>query len=117
MHMENKKQIWYKNEELVKQHYLSNWYELIKWNYTIQWWEIDILMRKWWELVVIEVKTVNHVDELDNYITPKKIWFLQRTLENYLQNIDESRIEDIRMDVVFVKNGQILEIYEDVTNR
>ncbi len=115
--MENKKQIWYKNEELVKQYYLSNWYELIKWNYTIQWWEIDLLMRKWWELVVIEVKTVNHIDELDNYITPKKIWFLQRTLENFLQNIDESWIEDIRMDVVFVKNNQILEIYEDVTNR
>jgi hypothetical protein len=38
-------------------------------------------------------------------------------LENYLQNIDESWIEDIRMDVVFVKNDQILEIYENVTNR
>ena len=67
--------------------------------------------------MVIEVKTVNDIDELDNYVTSKKIWFLQRTLENYLQNVDESRIEDIRMDVVFVKNGQILEIYEDVTNR
>ena len=74
-------------------------------------------MKKWWELVVIEVKTVNDIDELDNYITEKKIWFLQRTLESFLQNIDESRIEDIRMDVVFVKNNQILEIYEDVTNR
>ena len=74
-------------------------------------------MRKWWELVVIEVKTVNDIDELDNYVTPKKIWFLQRTLENYLQNIDESRIEYIRMDVVFVKNDKILEIYEDVTNK
>ena len=113
----DKKQIWYKNEELVKQHYLSNWYEIIKNNYTIQWWEIDLLMKKWGELVVIEVKTVNHIDELDNYIAPKKIWFLQRTLEKFLQNIDESWIEYIRMDVVFVKNNQILEIYEDVTNR
>jgi Holliday junction resolvase-like predicted endonuclease len=115
--MDNKKQIWYKNEELVKEYYTTNWYELIKWNYTIQWWEIDLLMKRWWELVVIEVKTVNDIDELDNYITQKKIWFLQRTLENYLQNIDESWIENIRMDVVFVKNNQILEIYKDVTNR
>jgi hypothetical protein len=38
-------------------------------------------------------------------------------LENYLQNIDESWIKDIRMDVVFVKNDKILEIYEDVTNK
>lgn len=74
-------------------------------------------MKKWWELVVIEVKTVNNIDELDNYITEKKIWFLQRTLENFLQNIDENWIEDIRMDVAFVKNGEILEIYEDITNR
>jgi Holliday junction resolvase-like predicted endonuclease len=66
---------------------------------------------------MIEVKTVNDIDELDNYITPKKIWFLQRTLENFLQNIDEKRIENIRMDVVFVKNNKILEIYEDVTNK
>lgn len=115
--MENKKQIWYQNEELVKQHYLHGWYELLEWNYTIQWWEIDLLMKKWGELIVIEVKTVNDIDELDNYITLKKIWFLQRTLENYLQNIDESWVKDIRMDVVFVKNGKIWEIYEDVTNR
>ena len=115
--MTTKKQLWYKNEELAKQHYIHNWYELIKWNYTIQWWEIDLLMKKWWELVVIEVKTVNDIEDLDNYVTPKKIWFLQRTLENYLQDIDESWIENIRMDVVFVKNNQILEIYEDVTNR
>ena len=115
--MGNSKQIWYKNEKFVKQYYINHWYKLIEWNYTIQWWEIDLLMKKWWELVIIEVKTVNNIDELDNYITEKKIWFLQRTLENYLQNIDESRIEDIRMDVVFVKDSQIFEIYKDVTNR
>ena len=45
----DKKQIWYKNEELVKQYYINNWYKLIKWNYTIQWWEIDLLMGKWGE--------------------------------------------------------------------
>lgn len=66
---------------------------------------------------MIEVKTVNDIDELDNYITPKKIWFLQRTLENFLQNIDEKRIDYIRMDIVFVKNNKIWEIYEDVTNK
>ena len=43
--MDNKKQIGYNNEELVKQHYIHNGYELIKWNYTIQWWEIDL----WWK--------------------------------------------------------------------
>ena len=115
--MTNKKQIWYESENIAKNYYLDNWYILLEKNYTIRWWEIDLLMRKWWKLVVIEVKTVNDIDELDNYVSPKKIWFLQRTLENYLRNVNEDRIEEIRMDVVFIKNNQILEIYEDVTNR
>lgn len=111
------KHLWYQNEQLVKQHYIHAWYKPLEQNFTIQWWEIDLLMRKWWELVVIEVKTVNYIDELDNYITEKKIWFLQRTLETYLENIDESRIEDIRMDVVFVKDEKIIEIFDDITNK
>lgn len=114
--MDNK-HLWYQNEELVKQHYIRAWYEILEQNFTIQWWEIDLLMKKWWELVVIEVKTINHIDELDNYITEKKIWFLQKTLENYLDKFDESRIEDIRMDVVFVKGGKIIEIFDDITNK
>lgn len=115
--MINKKQIGYESENIVKKRYIDNGYNLLEKNYTIRWWEIDLLMKKWWELVVIEVKTVNDIDELYNYITPKKIWFLQKTLENYLRSVSEDRIESIRMDVVFVKNSQILEIYEDITNR
>lgn len=115
--MINKKQIGYESENIVKKRYIDNGYNLLEKNYTIRWWEIDLLMKKWWELVVIEVKTVNDIDELYNYITPKKIWFLQKTLENYLRSVSKDRIESIRMDVAFVKNSQILEIYEDVTNR
>lgn len=115
--MNYNKQIWYKNEDLVKDFYVQNWYNTIEQNYTIQWWEIDLLMEKWWELVLIEVKTVNHIDELDNYITERKIWFLQKTLESFLQKIDGKWIENIRLDVVFVKNGEIIEIYDDVTNK
>ena len=115
--MKNNKQIWYTNEELVKQYYINAGYEMIQKNYTIQWWEIDLIMKKWWELVIIEVKTVNNIDEFDNYITEKKIWFLQKTLEAFLRKADDKRIEDIRMDVVFVKNGKIIEIFEDITNK
>lgn len=115
--MNNKKEIWYRNEEIVKQYYIDTGYEVIEKNYTIRWWEIDLLMKKWNELIIIEVKTVNNIDELDNYITKRKIWFLQRSLESFLQDGDEDWIENIRMDVVFVKDWKILEIFEDITNK
>jgi len=113
----DKKHLWYQNEELVRQHYIQAWYKTVEKNYTIQWWEIDLLMEKSWDLVLIEVKTVNDIDELDNYITDRKIWFLQRTLEAFLQEVDEDKFESIRMDVVFVKNGKLIEIFDDITNK
>lgn len=113
----NLRKIWYKNEELAKSHYIENGYELISKNYTIRWWEIDLLMRKWNELIAIEVKTVDAIDELDNYITPKKIWFLKKTLQSFLYENDANWVDTVRMDAVFVKDGKILEIYENITNR
>ena len=103
-------------EELAKQHYLNQGYTLIKSNYTIRGGEIDILMKKNKTLVAIEVKTINHIDELDGYISPKKIWLLHKTLQYYLQNLDESQFDEIRIDAVFIKNNTIIEIYQDITN-
>lgn len=112
----NNKTLWKQNEEIAKQHYLSKGYELLQQNFTIRGGEIDLLMKKEKMLIAIEVKTVNHIDELDQYISAKKIWFLQKTLEQYLQNFDESEFDEIRMDAVFIKQGEIIEIYEDITN-
>jgi Holliday junction resolvase-like predicted endonuclease len=56
------------------------------------------------------------VQELDDYITAKKVWHLQRTLNQYLRQTNESQFNEIRMDAVFVQHWEIIEIYQDITN-
>lgn len=65
--------------------------------------------------MVVEVKTVNNMEELDGYITPSKLRAMERTLETYLQKYDFD-YDEVSFDVVFVKDGKILEQYENVTN-
>jgi len=103
-------------EEIAKQHYLNQGYTLIKANYAIRGGEIDILMKKGKMLIAIEVKNLDTTEELDDYISPKKIGHLQRTLNHFLQGIDESAFDEIRIDAVFVQQGKIIEIYQDITN-
>jgi Holliday junction resolvase-like predicted endonuclease len=67
-------------------------------------------------LVAIEVKNLDTIQEFDEYIGSKKIWHLQRTLNSYLRDINEQQFNEIRMDAVFVKQGKIIEIYQDITN-
>lgn len=103
-------------EEIAKQHYQSQGYTLLEQNFTIRWGEIDLLMKKEKTLIAIEIKIINHFDDLDQCISTKKIWFLHKTLQYYLQNTKESTFHEIRMDAVFIKNNKIVEIYEDITN-
>jgi Holliday junction resolvase-like predicted endonuclease len=83
-------------------------------NYTIPNGEIDIVVQKDWEIVFVEVKVVDEMDDLMWYIKPQKLHFLERTIQNYMykKNLDFS----IRLDVAFVKNNDILEVFENVTN-
>jgi putative endonuclease len=60
-------------EILVRQYYEQQGFRLIEANFTIRGGEIDLLMQKENLLVVIEVKYVDTIQELDNYISPKKI--------------------------------------------
>ena len=110
----NKREVWQEWEELVMKYYEDKWYEILDTNYTIPWGEIDIIAQKNWEIVFVEVKVVDWVDDIIWYITPKKIMFLERTIQNYMYK--KWLNFDIRMDAVFVKGNQILEVYENVTN-
>ncbi len=111
----NKKQVGQEWEDLVLEYYENNWYEILDTNYTIRWWEIDIIAQKDWEIAFIEVKVVNWMDDVMWYITPKKLMFLERTIQDYMY---KKRLNFwIRVDVAFVKNNKILEVYENVTNK
>lgn len=72
-------------------------------------------MEKERKLVAIEVKSLDTIDEFDDYITPKKVNTLQKTLNFFLQNRDDDEFDEMRIDVVLVKHWKILEVYEDIT--
>ena len=106
--MKSKKRIWQEWEDVVLNYYSSNWYEILDTNYTIVDWEIDIVVQKDGEIVFVEVKVIDQIDDLMWYVNTKKLSFLERTIQNYMykKNLDFS----IRLDVVFVKDNNILEV-------
>jgi Holliday junction resolvase-like predicted endonuclease len=75
---------------------------------------LDVIAQKNGEIVFVEVKVVNYVDDLMWYIKPQKLKFLEKTIQDYMykKNLDF----DVRLDVAFVKNNGILEVFENVTN-
>lgn len=112
--MTNKRTQWAIGEKLVLEHYQKNGYEVLDKNYTIPGWELDIIAKKNSTIVFVEVKVVDHIDDLMWYIKPQKLKFLERTIEDYMykKNLDL----DVRLDVVFVKDNCIFNLFENVTN-
>ena len=100
-------------EKLALRYYLDRGYTLLETNFTMRGWELDIVLKKWDSTIFVEVKVVDHVDCLIDYITPQKFKNLKKTIEAYVRknNVDTY----LRVDVVFVKNQQIYEVYENIT--
>lgn len=109
----DKKTVGYVGEALVMKHYTTNGYTPREQNYTIRGGEIDCIVENEKYIVFVEVKVVNHIDDLQSFITGKKLYYVQKTIEQYLHThaIDK----DPRLDVVFVKQGQIIEVFENIT--
>ena len=63
-------------------------------------------------LIFVEVKVVNYMDNLHDYITPKKLIVLKHTIETYVWKYPTQRV--VRIDVVFIKDKQIIEIYKNI---
>ena len=101
-------------ENIVSNYYQDLWYTLIERKYTISWWELDLIFHKNNRLTFVEVKVVNHIEDLQNYVTSKKLWHVKHTIEYYLLNHPTD--QEYTLDVVFVRDNSILEVYENVTN-
>jgi len=101
-------------EILVAEYYHHQWYMLVEKNYTIPWWELDLIFQKNDILTFVEVKVVDHIDELQNYVTPKKLWHVKHTINYYL--LTHPTDKEYTLDVVFVRDNSILEVYKNVTN-
>jgi len=100
-------------ESLACEYLINQWYSIIEQNYTIRWWELDIVVRKWQILTFVEVKLVNHVLDLHDYITPAKLKHLHRTIEFYLR--EHRHDGDIQLDVIFVRYGEIIDHVKNVS--
>ena len=76
--------------------------------------EIDIIAQKAGELVFVEVKAVPLGRDLYNHVTAKKLGTLVRTIERYCwqENCQEQKK---RLDIVFVSDNHIIEIYDNVS--
>lgn len=63
-------------------------------------------------IIFIEVKTSDTLEDYHDYITQKKLASRKKSIETYLwkNNIEK----DIQCDVVFVKNGEIDVVYENI---
>ena len=114
MNTRYKKDIWDKWEVLVATHYQNIWHTLLEKKYTIPWGELDLIFEKEKKLTFVEVKVINHIEDLYDYITPKKLWHIKHTIEYYL--LQHPSDKEYTLDVVFVKDNSIFEIYENVTN-
>ncbi|MCS6982988.1 MAG: YraN family protein [Candidatus Absconditabacterales bacterium] len=103
----------YASESLVQEAYEYKGYTLREKNFTIPGGEIDLIMGKDGYRVFIEVKDVSSRDDIHDYITPKKLATLRKTIDTYNRTYESDEIS--RLDIVFVAHGKILEWYEDVS--
>lgn len=101
-------------EKIVCQLYEQEGYLCIDQNFTIPWGEIDLIMEKWEEVVFVEVKVVDYLQNGDFYLSQRKRSALARSIDDYCyrKNITKS----IRLDVAIVQNGICIERYENISN-
>jgi putative endonuclease len=109
----NKKTIGNAGESLAAAYYAERGYEIIDRNVTFRNGEIDIVCKKDGILIFVEAKVVNYIYDLADYITPRKLMHLSRSIDIYCQQ--HAITSPIRLDVIFVRNDQIIECYENVT--
>ncbi len=111
MFIRNKRKIWKEAEDLVKKHFQDQWYRLIKQNFTIRWGEIDLIFEKNDDLIFVEVKMISDIEDFSGYISNKKLKALNKTI-NYFLYKNLSEYKNIYLKFVFVKNNEIVEIYD-----
>lgn len=112
MEANKRKQGWV-GEEIVAQCYLERGFRIIGRNITYRNGELDIVAEKDGLTVFIEAKIVNVIEEIHDYITPSKLSNLMRSIQIYCQ--EHPRVGMMRLDVVFVRQGRVIEVFENVT--
>lgn len=107
------KNIGYDWESVVLEYYKDMWYTLLLQNYTIADGEIDLIFDLENTILFVEVKVIDHTDDIYNYVSPKKLHTLRHTIEVYCHR-NNIVGRDLQLDVVFVKKWTIVERYEAI---
>lgn len=113
--METKKHKWYRWEQIVTDRYNTNWFTILQKNYTIRWGEIDIIATKEDEIIFIEVKVIDSIDDIHWFLTKKKLHYLAKCSEHFVRAHSSYQDKQKRIDVVLVKNNNIYEHFTNVT--
>jgi putative endonuclease len=100
-------------EEIVAQYYAERGFSIIGRNVTYRNGELDIVAQKDGLTVFIEAKIVNVIDEIHDYITASKLSNLMRSIQIYC--MEHPKVGMMRLDVVFVRAGKVIEVFENVT--
>lgn len=66
------------------------------------------------ELVFVEVKVVDYLQNGNFSLSQRKIAVLERSIDNYCYRKGISK--EIRLDIAIVQNGVCIERYENITN-
>lgn len=112
--MENLKNKGYSWERVALSWYQQRGYRVLETNFTIRGGEIDLIVENDEEVVFVEVKVVDGIDDRDSYLSPRKIQALERSIEDFCfrKMIDKP----IRLDAAFVQKGAVIEVYENISN-
>ncbi len=110
----NKRKFGKKWEKIVENYYLKNWFKFLDSNFAIRNWEIDLIFGKNKNLHFVEVKVIDCLEDQFNYITKKKLKFLEKTINYYLSYKNISfEYEGISLDIVFVKNNKVCDVFQN----
>lgn len=105
-----RKTAWYQGERVVQDYYERKWFQCVDKNFTIRGGELDLVMENEQHLVVVEVKVVNYIEHLHDYITTPKLQALQKSIQTYLWRFPTKK--EVRLDVVFVRKNEIVHLVE-----
>ncbi len=100
-------------EEVALQAYIDEGRRLVVRNFTMRGGEIDLIVENSSQLVFVEVKVVDSLNDLYDYITPVKLKHLTKTIERYLYTHPTDK--QIQIDVVFVQQEKIIHQYRNIT--
>lgn len=109
----DKRSLWRAGEEIALRSYLDEGWLLVEQNFTIRWGEIDLIVENDAQLAFVEVKIIDALDDVHNYITRSKLRHLSKTIDRYVRAHPTTKT--IQLDVVFVQGGSVVETYRNVT--